>query len=164
MVRTMNSPVSFIERHGYVKYHHNLRREYPCAGPCEISASCYTDRFVFDHCHIHNWVRGIICAGCNVLMGSMIDRHVHEASLNKRYLKLLTHFNRCPECEPWEPWITLEEYLYGLILRQIIGIGTPAYQALSAEDKSGLLDNLGYRIRDLGYHDNYSLCYPGTRA
>ena len=53
----------------------------PAAGPCEIEG-CHAikqhgeppgrqDRFVYEHCHHHGTVRGVVCLNCNQLLATL---------------------------------------------------------------------------------------------
>jgi len=57
-----------------------------------------------DHCHVHGWVRGVLCPRCNTLM-AFIDR---RATLRKSAITapltlaaLVAYAARCPDCEPF---------------------------------------------------------------
>ena len=146
----------FIEKYGLVKYNRNLGKKYPRTGACEVcgqaeyvSYSGKTVKLVFDHCHIHGWVRGMICAGCNVEMGR-VDSHIvrDDKDLKAAHdftIALLSQHHRCPGCPVWEPWITFREYQDGLVYDLIVGIGKPGFQALTSQQKASYLENMLYR-------------------
>jgi Recombination endonuclease VII len=83
------------------------------AGPCELgqgygywgghkkdrASTEHLMNYVYDHCHEHGYVRGILCAGCNVTMGLVDAGRGHESMAvlenpgpYDRWRK------RCPEC------------------------------------------------------------------
>ncbi len=82
-------------------------------GPCEIDkCASSSTKFVYDHCHRHGHVRGVLCASCNSVM-TRIDRTMSEnMRLNAETIRKLTlrlhvptlpssylrHWDKCPEC------------------------------------------------------------------
>jgi len=138
---------TFIERHGHIKY---PVHGYLTSGPCEIPRceeyrarldaigeqwtrdlnerfgthyqnASKTPTYYLDHCHIHGWVRGVICGTCNVLMGwydrdgkiTVYDERPQYAVIAPGYLKYLDlryesyavkeaafkeYVKNCPEC------------------------------------------------------------------
>ncbi len=52
---------------------------------------------VLDHCHIHGWVRGVICMACNNALISLEHGHgsVHHGAQLAALLKYLAN---CPDC------------------------------------------------------------------
>lgn len=112
------------------------------AGPCEI-AGCDADRqariarhgpeparYVYDHCHAHDHIRGVICVGCNPVM-ALVDARVLVTGpiyTRQRWPALLAHWVRCPDCAAagaWEAWQTEAEYADYLVTQQIIGLAKP---------------------------------------
>ncbi|MGO9189596.1 MAG: endonuclease domain-containing protein [Streptosporangiaceae bacterium] len=79
-------------------------------GPCEIpgctnvtpfAAKCVMETFVYDHCHLHGEVRGVLCQDCNYAM-SFIDRgRPWRPELQDAYE---SYWTRCSECAPFGPW------------------------------------------------------------
>src|SRR5271170_7316828 len=47
-------------------------------GTCQIG-KCSKPAGVYDHCHIHNWVRGAICVDCNLSMGRFDAAMMHNS-------------------------------------------------------------------------------------
>jgi hypothetical protein len=101
--------VTFIERHGYVQYAEigqPGQPDYPRVQSCEVcgTESAWLDPpfalspfYVFDHCHTHGWVRGILCLPCNSRMG-FVDRGEPQDA------RLVAHRLTCPNCaEPGAP-------------------------------------------------------------
>jgi len=97
----------------YADYRHQLRAgtaERPI-GPCELgrawgywgghkadrASTAHLMRYVYDHCHEHGWIRGILCQGCNQRM-ALVDAGLGVAALGAD----LGHYERwrlrCPEC------------------------------------------------------------------
>lgn len=85
-------------------------------GPCEIKgcmgcpcgkANCAVGRsaFAYDHCHIHGYVRGIVCISCNNKL-KRFDGIMATGRLEVLPFRLwrapvsayIEHWNRCPEC------------------------------------------------------------------
>lgn len=124
-------PVSFIDDYGDVKYTSGMPR-YPMERPqCEICkarscgncdngfiwlqhlsrlATCPGCRgagsppsfFEFDHCHVHGWVRGVVCQSCNqVLRGIDEGWRPAEASYAE-------HRAKCPDCGGRRPRLPQE--------------------------------------------------------
>lgn len=101
-----------------VKYGDACHRKSPKAsGPCRIrgrvscgcgKVNCLDGRdsgFVYDHCHRHGYVRGIICTSCNNVM-RYVDK-IMDAGKPERLIKVQTwapassyirHWEVCPEC------------------------------------------------------------------
>lgn len=87
-------------------------------GPCAVP-KCRFKRYapdtplspfyVWDHCHLHDYVRGMLCRTHNGLM-SWLDARIagHQASSDAN---LMEHWLRCPQCAAggWEPWLTRQE-------------------------------------------------------
>lgn len=107
------------------------RNAYPAARPpCEIRGCTYVAKagsltrrglyvVVYDHCHKHDRLRGVLCRDCNNAM-HYVDAHV-AVMISCRgphrweplWPGFLAHWARCPECAaagPWEPWLTRREY------------------------------------------------------
>ena len=69
----------------------------PPDGAC---AGCgTTERLVRDHCHRHNWIRDIVCRGCNMRLG-YIDQGIVPPGSGELLAALIAVRNRCPDCEP----------------------------------------------------------------
>lgn len=75
--------------------------------------------FVFDHCHEHGWIRGVICASCNGKMRNVDLRmeysEVQTIGFDDDYpieLELPTpaynrHWEKCPDCRKTGPWTAM---------------------------------------------------------
>lgn len=95
----MTTVDGFVIRHGFVKYKPYQLRKYARDGLCEICGGPPGGKpmLLFDHCHAHGWVRGLICNYCNDHVGFI------ENGWN-RYLRdiVLERFpeyrNNCPDC------------------------------------------------------------------
>ena len=98
---------------------------YRAPGPCAIPGCTYAARgeldaarygwewdkprsppFVWDHCHTHDYVRGILCRDHNRRIAP-IDNQDHYRLRRYRDLpELLAYRERCPACalsSPWQP-------------------------------------------------------------
>lgn len=116
---TANESSNFIARHGLVKYKYaNMNAGIPRIKECEIPGclpkirSGKSTRYVFDHCHKHGWIRGILCEACNYSM-SNVDanngRHVvnfgysgwtegDKIELLNKSPHLEKFYLNCPDC------------------------------------------------------------------
>lgn len=54
---------------------------------------------VVDHCHVHGWVRGVVCRSCNAYM-ARIDLRIRPFLEVARIEQLIIHAGRCLECPP----------------------------------------------------------------
>ena len=84
---------TFIQRHGHVQYSAVKwpPGQYPLVRRCEICRSPGHRAYVFDHCHAHGWVRGILCTVCNTHMSRVDEGKVHTA-------RHLAYQAQCPDC------------------------------------------------------------------
>lgn len=66
---------------------------------CEIPECDWRqgERLVYDHCHLHGFVRGVICIPCNSRM-IMTERRIIPESPMRLWEGLLNHWAKCPEC------------------------------------------------------------------
>lgn len=74
----------------------------PTAGsPCEL-CEARPGRPVVDHCHEHQWVRGVLCARCNSAMSYIDQRIPPTAALafGVTLDTLISFAARCPDCPP----------------------------------------------------------------
>ncbi len=82
----------------------------PAAGPCwNCGRNGAQDRPSYDHCHLHDYVRGVLCHGCNIQM-AWVDARAAVAAGDWR----IAYWGRCPRCAaagPWQPLLTRAEYL-----------------------------------------------------
>jgi hypothetical protein len=53
---------------------------------------------VFDHCHLHGWVRGLVCPECNNRIASLETRH--EGGSDITAAVLFGYLENCPGCGP----------------------------------------------------------------
>lgn len=82
-------------------------------GPCEIPACRYVtpfatkyvmETFVYDHCHLHGEVRGVLCQDCNYAM-SYVDRgRASWPELQDEYAAWWARCSGCAPFAPWQPW------------------------------------------------------------
>lgn len=80
------------------------------SGPC---LACYREpprhrsaaRWTYDHCHIHDLMRGELCQSCNSLWMPRVDARLDNAWNCDLWPALVTHWHRCPMCavEAWRP-------------------------------------------------------------
>jgi hypothetical protein len=95
--------LSFIERHGLVRYTRSVGARYPRVGPCEIGICRAYDmeaearHLVFDHCHAHGWVRGLVCVPCNNRL-MHIETGLRPCPPEWQHPALAAHLVKCPEC------------------------------------------------------------------
>ncbi len=76
VTRLLGNAPSFIERFGHVDYRTVVRQPAHWKVSCLDESCCEMEGcrsrstvYVFDHCHRHGWVRGVLCNGCNVKLG-----------------------------------------------------------------------------------------------
>jgi hypothetical protein len=94
-----------------------VKRVPPASGPCEIAGcrrdsrrwwcgpghehgpGCRHDIIVYDHCHVHDYIRGSICLSCNGRM-IQVDRFIQpwNYSMTGMMPGLIAHWERCPHC------------------------------------------------------------------
>jgi hypothetical protein len=93
----------------------NRNRIPPASGPCQI-ASCRRPPSlprIYDHCHAHDRIRGVVCNWCNGLM-ALIDRRISLTIGRPRIgtsivteaeeAALLAHWRNCPACVAAGNW------------------------------------------------------------
>ena len=103
----------------------------PAIAPCEIDGCCnrsplpdFRGRgsgYVYEHCHEHDYIRGVTCGPCNVQM-RLMDARIDICASWPRFGAYLTWWQRCPACaagRPWEPWLTADEYHAGPMLAEL---------------------------------------------
>ena len=103
----------------------------PATPPCEIDGcrnrSPLPDHrgrgtgYVYEHCHQHDYIRGVTCGPCNVQM-TLMDARVDTCASWPRFGAYLAWWLRCPTCAagpPWEPWLTAYEYVDGPMLAEL---------------------------------------------
>ena len=69
--------MSFTEHFGNVQYARVIKK--PAAWRtrclaryyCEFTGCRGDGAVVFDHCHRHGWIRGVLCKGCNIRLGHL---------------------------------------------------------------------------------------------
>lgn len=91
----------FVARHGLVKYRPTLGRQYPRHGVCEICGRPPVGKphLLFEHCHAHGWVRGLVCNWCNDNLGFLENGQTSRAAYRADLLPKLTEYRRnCPDC------------------------------------------------------------------
>jgi hypothetical protein len=93
-VPTSYSEITRLQKHGGFR----------AAGPCQV---CYQEpphyetgasRFTYDHCHEHDFVRGVLCRNCNQSWMTQVDRHLEDMTSHDLWPALLANWNRCPQC------------------------------------------------------------------
>jgi hypothetical protein len=68
--------------------------------------------YVYEHCHQHDYIRGVTCGPGNAQM-TLIDARVDTCAAGPRFGACLAWWLRCPTCAagpPGEPWLTACEY------------------------------------------------------
>ena len=122
-VAAMTEPRALItRRYSKVKGLHARGILSPATPPCEIDGcrnrSPLPDHrgrgtgYVYEHCHQHDYIRGVTCGPCNVQM-TLVDARVDSCASWPRFGAYLAWWLRCPTCAagpPWEPWLTAYEY------------------------------------------------------
>jgi hypothetical protein len=102
----------------------------PASGPCVIDGCDYSyPGRVYDHCHVHDYIRGVLCLWHNGGM-RLIDAHValetrRGAAHARETAARLAHWARCPECTAsgeWQPYQTALEYEHGQIIKTLIDL------------------------------------------
>jgi len=110
----MKSDPTFMERHGLVRWWKDMGRRYPRDGSCEIcgrdtaglaadakalgyAPKAWLARLMFDHCHVHLWVRGLLCLPCNTDMG-VYDKSLRVRQGEERRSLMTAHARKCPGC------------------------------------------------------------------
>ena len=86
--------VKFVVTHGYVRYgrHHGLPRD----GECELCN--VAEILIFEHCHMHGWIRGMACQRCN--------SHLRAAEAGTRItLRQANHLANCLDCPRAAAWM-----------------------------------------------------------
>ena len=81
-------------------------------GPCEIpgctnvtlAAMYVMETFVYDHCHIHVEVRGVLCQDCNYAMSSIDKGRRWRPELQEAYESYWARCSGCAPFSPWHPW------------------------------------------------------------
>lgn len=119
--------MTFAERYGLVQYSAARGGGYQRLGPCELHDAdegyCGPD-LVFDHCHLHGWIRGVICQNSNMslagprgletrLRAGVIQfgcRHTHRVQssadrcsaylrrIAAPWLRAAAYLANCPDC------------------------------------------------------------------
>lgn len=95
----------FVIRHGLVQYRPSQLRKYSRDGLCEICDWPPTGKpiLLFDHCHTHGWIRGLICNICNDLVGCLETGRNHWRLLTPSLVAQLSAYRRnCPDCRDSE--------------------------------------------------------------
>jgi hypothetical protein len=140
----------------------------PASAPCEIDGcrNCsplpdfrgHGTGYVYEHCHRHDYIRGVTCAPCNVQM-TLMDARVETCATWPRFRAYLAWWLRCPACAagpPWEPWLTADEYNDGPMLAELASLartepGSAARdQALTLLARHGraIVERRRYRARE----------------
>lgn len=70
--------------------------------PAEPPPATRAAVLVFDHCHVHGWVRGIVCMACNNALGNQELRDVYLAKQrdggSAEAAAMLVYLVKCPDC------------------------------------------------------------------
>lgn len=74
--RPLQLTSGFVYLYGHVEYRHVMadkqaRADILSRSACEVHAQHSRTDLVFDHCHDHGWVRGVVCHSCNVKLGQV---------------------------------------------------------------------------------------------
>jgi hypothetical protein len=90
----------FVTRHGLVQYKPWRLRKYSREGLCEICDRPPSGKpvLLFDHCHAHGWIRGLICNWCNDRAG-YVENGRKTGFLPLGFLEQFSEYRRnCPDC------------------------------------------------------------------
>src|SRR5215813_4966942 len=122
----------------------------PATPPCEIGGcsnrSPLPDHrgrgtgYVYEHCHQHDYIRGVTCGPCNVQM-TLMDARVDTCASWPRFGAYLAWWLRCPICAAgpsWEPWLTAYEYDDAPLLVQLRDLARTA-PGTAARDQGMML-------------------------
>jgi hypothetical protein len=81
---------SFQSRYGLVPFRqYGVNRSHYVLGACE----CCAHSLVADHCHVHQWIRGVLCRACNAKM-----RQVDVNGFRNASARAISHWLKCPDC------------------------------------------------------------------
>lgn len=104
----MSTRLSFIERFGHVQYLQVMRRpaHWRIAAAakavceftgCDVAGGYYA--LIFDHCHRHGVVRGVLCTGCNVRVGRIeAVMTIEGVTVDLGTSAYGQWLSRCPDC------------------------------------------------------------------
>lgn len=133
----------------------------PAAPPCEIGGCRnrsplpdYRGRgtgYVYEHCHQHDYIRGVACGPCNNDM-ILMDARVETCADWPRFDAYLAWWLRCPTCAaglPWEPWLTAGEHRAGPVLAELYDLGRTEPGSAARDNAMILLALHGRVIIDL---------------
>lgn len=113
--------LGFVERFGHIQYGQLISgprpiwlREHLNYSSCEIDRACPVSPrapLVPDHCHVHGWIRGVVCVAHNVRLGQIdavraIDGVVADFSRTPYG----AHLDNCPGCSGSAVVTRLEDY------------------------------------------------------
>ena len=101
----MTTADGFVIRHGLVQYKPYQLRKYSRDGLCEICGmppySGGKPTLLFDHCHDHGWVRGLLCNVCNDQVAFIENgwRRIINKWVSSRFPEYRLN---CPDCRDSE--------------------------------------------------------------
>ena len=100
----MTAEDGFVARHGLVQYRPSQLRKYSRDGVCEICGYPPSGKpmLVFDHCHEHGWIRGLICNYCNDQVGWIENRWTNYEVYEHVVLRFPKWRRNCPDCRAGE--------------------------------------------------------------
>jgi transposase len=129
------------------------------SAPCELpgchwraAMTDYRGRgtgYVYEHCHRHDWIRGVTCGNCNGRM-ALVDARVDECA-EPDWAPYLAWWQRCPECAagaPWEPWLTRAEYRRLPMLAELADLGRAEPGSRAAADALAAVLGWGAMLAD----------------
>jgi hypothetical protein len=136
----------------------------PASAPCEVDGCRNRSPrpnvrgrgtgYVYEHCHRHDYIRGVTCGPCNVQM-TLMDAHVDTCATWPRFGTYLAWWLRCPACAagpPWEPWLTASEHNDGPLLAELAGLARTEPGSAARGQAMMLLALHGRAIIDRRYH------------
>jgi hypothetical protein len=120
-------------------------------------------RHVYEHCHAHDYVRGVTCEPCNGAMSLIDARVLMPRSWYRRGSQrgpsrlpgLLEHWSRCPECAeggPWSPLMIYREQREQVMRKQFREL--PALLAADPARYALTVDALAFAARTQQYADD----------
>jgi hypothetical protein len=136
----------------------------PATPPCEIGGCRnrsplpdyhgHGTGYVYEHCHQHDYIRGVACGRCNNDM-ALMDARIDICAEWPRFAAYLAWWLRCSTCAggpPWEPWLTTDEYHDGPMLAELRDLGRTEAGSAARDQARMFLGLHGRAIMARGYY------------